>query len=158
MFISQSQLVEDFQELRRTLETMNMFNANLGFFFLHFTQILILEVLAWVIVWHFGNGWLITMFISLLLTVAQVSRCPKPRQQLYGKPQNFFFPLYTAVSSCLALPGKLLISVWHQQVIKTHWAPVLSSVTWGNDIFMKIFWGELNKLLCRVPSTETGMW
>ncbi|KAM9767626.1 fatty acid desaturase 2-like protein FADS2B [Dama dama] len=66
-----SQLVEDFQELRRTLETMNMFNANLGFFSLHFAQVLILEALAWIIVWHFGNGWLITMLISLLLTVAQ---------------------------------------------------------------------------------------
>ncbi|KAI4564612.1 hypothetical protein MJT46_010410 [Ovis ammon polii x Ovis aries] len=42
-----AQLVEDFQELRRTLETLNMFNANLGFFFLHLTQILILEALAW---------------------------------------------------------------------------------------------------------------
>ena len=158
MFILQSRLVEDFQELRKTLESMNLFNANLGFFFLHFTQILILEVLAWVIVWHFGSGWLVTIFISCLLTVAQVSRCPKPRQQLYGKPQNFFFPLYTGVSCCPALPVMLLISVWHQQVIKTHWAPVLSSVTQGNDFFMKIFWGELNKLLCRVPSTETGMW
>ncbi|KAI4537232.1 hypothetical protein MG293_012095 [Ovis ammon polii] len=42
-----TQLVEDFQELRRTLETLNMFNANLGFFFLHLAQILILEALAW---------------------------------------------------------------------------------------------------------------
>ncbi|XP_055280106.1 fatty acid desaturase 2-like protein FADS2B isoform X2 [Moschus berezovskii] len=66
-----SQLVEDFQELRRTLETMNMFNANLGFFFLHLAQVLILEALAWVIVWHFGSGWLITIFISFLLVVAQ---------------------------------------------------------------------------------------
>ncbi|XP_061017865.1 fatty acid desaturase 2-like protein FADS2B [Dama dama] len=71
MFISQSQLVEDFQELRRTLETMNLFNANLGFFFLHLAQVLILEALAWVIVWHFGSGWLVTMLISFLLTVAQ---------------------------------------------------------------------------------------
>uniref|UniRef100_A0A452G958 Cytochrome b5 heme-binding domain-containing protein n=1 Tax=Capra hircus TaxID=9925 RepID=A0A452G958_CAPHI len=66
-----SRLVEDFQELRRTLETLNMFNANLGFFFLHLAQILILEALAWVIVWHFGSGWLITIFISFLLMVAQ---------------------------------------------------------------------------------------
>ncbi|XP_025121826.1 fatty acid desaturase 2-like protein FADS2B isoform X3 [Bubalus bubalis] len=66
-----SQLVEDFQELRRTLETMNMFSANLRFFFLHLAQVLILEALAWVIVWHFGSGWLITIFISFLLTVAQ---------------------------------------------------------------------------------------
>nr|CAI9692382.1 unnamed protein product [Rangifer tarandus platyrhynchus] len=39
-------LVEDFQELRKTLETMNLFNANLGFFFLHLAQVLILEALA----------------------------------------------------------------------------------------------------------------
>ncbi|XP_060997900.1 fatty acid desaturase 2-like protein FADS2B [Dama dama] len=68
-----SQLVDDFQELRRTLETMNLFNANLGFFVLHLAQVLILEALAWVIVWHFGSGWLVTIFISFLLTVAQVS-------------------------------------------------------------------------------------
>ena len=153
MFISQPQLVEDFQELWRTLETMNLFNSNLGFFFPHLSQVLILEALAWVIVWHFGSGWLVTIFISSLLTVAQVSRCPKPRQQLYRKPQNFFFPLYAGVSDCLALPGKLLISVWHQQVIKTHWAPVLSSVTRGNNFFMEIIWGELNKLLA-VPITR----
>ena len=71
--ISQSQLVEDFQELRRTLETMNMFNANLGFFFLHLIQILILEALAWLMLWRFGNGWSITICISFLLTISQVS-------------------------------------------------------------------------------------
>uniref|UniRef100_F7C4G0 Cytochrome b5 heme-binding domain-containing protein n=1 Tax=Equus caballus TaxID=9796 RepID=F7C4G0_HORSE len=67
-----SQLVEDFQELRRKLEAMNMFNANLGFFFLHLAQILILEALAWLMLWHFGNSWTITIFISFLLTVSQV--------------------------------------------------------------------------------------
>ena len=102
MLISQSRLVEDFQELRRTLETLNMFNANLGFFFLHLAQILILEALAWVIVWHFGSGWLITIFISFLLMVAQVSRYLKPRQWLYGKPQNFS-SLFTQVS----------VAAWH---------------------------------------------
>ncbi|XP_045041589.2 fatty acid desaturase 2-like protein FADS2B isoform X2 [Desmodus rotundus] len=66
-----SQLVEDFQELRRTLETMNMFNANLGFFFLHLIQILILEALAWLMLWRFGNGWSITICISFLLTISQ---------------------------------------------------------------------------------------
>uniref|UniRef100_A0A9L0J097 Cytochrome b5 heme-binding domain-containing protein n=1 Tax=Equus asinus TaxID=9793 RepID=A0A9L0J097_EQUAS len=66
-----SQLVEDFQELRRKLEDMNMFNANLGFFFLHLAQILILEALAWLMLWHFGNGWCITIFASFLLTISQ---------------------------------------------------------------------------------------
>ena len=107
MFISQSQLVEDFQELRRTLETMNMFSANLWFFLLHLAQILILEALAWVIVWYFGSDWLVTIFIPCLLTVTQVSRYHKPGLLLHGKPQNFFFPLSIGVRGCLALPGKL---------------------------------------------------
>ncbi|XP_058544987.1 fatty acid desaturase 2-like protein FADS2B [Neofelis nebulosa] len=66
-----SQLVEDFRELRRTLEAMNMFKANPAFFFLHFVQVLILETLAWLIVWHFGSGWAVTIFISCLLTISQ---------------------------------------------------------------------------------------
>uniref|UniRef100_A0A667I2F4 Fatty acid desaturase 2-like protein FADS2P1 n=1 Tax=Lynx canadensis TaxID=61383 RepID=A0A667I2F4_LYNCA len=64
-------LVEDFRELRRTLEAMNMFKANPTFFFLHFIQVLILETLAWLIVWHFGSGWPVTIFISCLLTISQ---------------------------------------------------------------------------------------
>uniref|UniRef100_A0A8C8WZ73 Cytochrome b5 heme-binding domain-containing protein n=1 Tax=Panthera leo TaxID=9689 RepID=A0A8C8WZ73_PANLE len=67
-----SQLVEDVRELRRTLEAMNMFKVNPVFFFLHFAQILILETLAWLIVWHFGSGWPVTIFISFLLTISQV--------------------------------------------------------------------------------------
>jgi fatty acid desaturase 2 (delta-6 desaturase) len=72
--------VADFQELHRTLKAMNMFSANMGFFFIHLAQILILEVLAWLILLHFGNGWTVTIFISFLLTVSQVSKYPKPRQ------------------------------------------------------------------------------
>ncbi|XP_037694550.1 fatty acid desaturase 2-like protein FADS2B isoform X1 [Choloepus didactylus] len=66
-----SQLVEDFQELRRSLEDMNMFKANLGFFFLHLAQILILEALAWLTLWYFGSGWTVTILISFLLTISQ---------------------------------------------------------------------------------------
>ncbi|EHA97428.1 Fatty acid desaturase 2-like protein [Heterocephalus glaber] len=65
------QLVEDFQELRRTLEAMNMFDANLGFFFVHLAQIMVFEALAWLILCHFGSGWTVTIFISFLLTVSQ---------------------------------------------------------------------------------------
>ncbi|XP_005408038.1 PREDICTED: fatty acid desaturase 2-like protein FADS2P1 [Chinchilla lanigera] len=65
------QLVEDFQELRRTLEAMNMFDAHPGFFSLHLAQILILEVLAWLVLCHFGNGWTVTILVSFLLTVSQ---------------------------------------------------------------------------------------
>ncbi|XP_003464388.1 fatty acid desaturase 2-like protein FADS2B [Cavia porcellus] len=65
------QLVEDFQELRRTLEAMNMFEARLQFFFLHLAQILILEVLACLLQCHFGNGWTVTVLVSFFLSVSQ---------------------------------------------------------------------------------------
>uniref|UniRef100_A0A8C8Z281 Cytochrome b5 heme-binding domain-containing protein n=1 Tax=Prolemur simus TaxID=1328070 RepID=A0A8C8Z281_PROSS len=66
-----SQLVKDFQELRKTVEAMNMFDANLGFFFLHLAQILILEVLAWLTLYQFGSSWHVTIFIAFLLTISQ---------------------------------------------------------------------------------------
>ncbi|XP_004683525.2 PREDICTED: fatty acid desaturase 2-like protein FADS2P1 [Condylura cristata] len=65
------QLVADFQELRRSCEAMNMFDANLGFFSLHLLQILVLEALAWLILWHFGNSWSTIPVISVLLTISQ---------------------------------------------------------------------------------------
>ncbi|KAG8511261.1 Fatty acid desaturase 2-like protein FADS2P1, partial [Galemys pyrenaicus] len=69
--IFRSQLVEDFQELRRSCEVMNLFNANLGFFSLHLLQILILETLAWLVLWHFGKTWSTTLVIYILLTISQ---------------------------------------------------------------------------------------
>ncbi|XP_049747715.1 fatty acid desaturase 2-like protein FADS2B [Elephas maximus indicus] len=66
-----SQLVEDFREMRRLLEAKNMFKANLGFYFLHLAQILILEALAWLLVWNFGSCWTVTILISFLLTISQ---------------------------------------------------------------------------------------
>ncbi|XP_075403727.1 fatty acid desaturase 2-like protein FADS2B [Tenrec ecaudatus] len=66
-----SQLVEDFQELRRSLEDKNMFKANLGFFSLHLIQILILEAVAWLLLWNLGSGWMVTILVSFLLTISQ---------------------------------------------------------------------------------------
>ncbi|XP_012602132.2 fatty acid desaturase 2-like protein FADS2B [Microcebus murinus] len=66
-----SELVKDFQDLRKTVEAMNVFDANLGFFFLHLAQILILEFLAWLTVYQFGSGWSVTIFIAFLLTISQ---------------------------------------------------------------------------------------
>lgn len=92
---------------------MNMFNANLVFFSLHFIQILILEALAWLMLWYFGNGWPITICISFLLTISQVSRYPKLKQGLQGEAQNFFYSLLIGVSGSLTPPGKLLMC-WTQ--------------------------------------------
>ncbi|XP_074129355.1 fatty acid desaturase 2-like protein FADS2B [Sminthopsis crassicaudata] len=66
-----AQLVEDFRTLRKTVEDLNLLEPSLSFFFTHLIQILFLEALVLFILRSFGNGWLITMLISFLLTVSQ---------------------------------------------------------------------------------------
>ncbi|XP_012602097.1 fatty acid desaturase 2-like protein FADS2B [Microcebus murinus] len=66
-----SELVKDFQELRKTVEDMKMFDVNRAWFFLHLAHILILEFLAWLTVYQFGSGWCVTIFIAFLLTISQ---------------------------------------------------------------------------------------
>ncbi|KAM5246886.1 fatty acid desaturase 2-like protein FADS2B [Ctenodactylus gundi] len=66
-----AQLTEDFRHLRRTLQATHMFEAKLAFFFLHLAQILALEALAWLVLRHFGSGWMVTFIVSFLLTVSQ---------------------------------------------------------------------------------------
>ena len=67
-------------------------------FFSHLSQVLILEALAWVIVWHFGSGWLVTIFISFLLTVAQVIGVLIPGSGSMGS-LRIFSSLFTLVSA-----------------------------------------------------------
>ncbi|XP_072494723.1 fatty acid desaturase 2-like protein FADS2B isoform X1 [Notamacropus eugenii] len=66
-----TQLVEDFRALRKTAEDQKLLEPSLLFFFMHLIQILFLEVCVWFILRSFGNGWLITLLISFLLTVSQ---------------------------------------------------------------------------------------
>ncbi|XP_072494720.1 fatty acid desaturase 2-like protein FADS2B [Notamacropus eugenii] len=66
-----TQLVEDFRALRKTVEDQKLLEPSLPYFFMHLIQILFLEVLVWFILRNFGNGWLITLLVSFILAVSQ---------------------------------------------------------------------------------------
>ena len=51
---------------------MGLFRANPWFYAAHLGHILAAEVLAWLVLWQFGVGWLPYLLASVLLTVEQV--------------------------------------------------------------------------------------
>ncbi|XP_019340787.1 acyl-CoA (8-3)-desaturase [Alligator mississippiensis] len=59
-------LVQDFQELRATIERMGLLKASGLFFFLYFLHILLLEAVSWIILWYFGVS-PVPFFISAVL-------------------------------------------------------------------------------------------
>ncbi|XP_053497880.1 fatty acid desaturase 2 [Ictalurus furcatus] len=64
-------LVEDFRALRKKLEAQGTFRTSPLFFILYLGHILLLEALSLALLWTFGNGWSITILITVLLTTAQ---------------------------------------------------------------------------------------
>ncbi|XP_044870336.1 acyl-CoA (8-3)-desaturase-like [Mauremys mutica] len=63
-------LVEDFRELRATIERMELLNPNSLFFFLIFLQILLLEATRWITLWYFGTSLLPFLISAVLLTTS----------------------------------------------------------------------------------------
>ncbi|XP_039391941.1 acyl-CoA (8-3)-desaturase-like [Mauremys reevesii] len=63
-------LVEDFCELRTTIERMELLNPNSLFFFLIFQQILLLEATRWITLWYFGTSLLPFLISAVLLTTS----------------------------------------------------------------------------------------
>lgn len=68
----QSQIIEDFQALRKTAEAMNLFKSNHLFFLLLLAHIIVMESIAWFTVFYFGNGWIPTLIVSFVLATSQV--------------------------------------------------------------------------------------
>nr|AGR45587.1 fatty acyl desaturase [Clarias macrocephalus x Clarias gariepinus] len=64
-------LVEDFETLRKQLEAQGLFRTSPLFFILYLGHILLLEGLSLALLWTFGNGWIITALISVILATAQ---------------------------------------------------------------------------------------
>nr|AFZ87278.1 delta-6 fatty acyl desaturase [Lateolabrax japonicus] len=64
-------IIQDFQTLRAQLESKGLFRAQPLFFCLHLAHILLLETLAWLIIWFWGNGWTLTFLCTIMLTTAQ---------------------------------------------------------------------------------------
>lgn len=69
----QKKLVEDFRELRATVEKMGLLKPNRAFFLLHLCHILVLDVAAWLTIWYFGSSTMPFLFSALLLGTVQVS-------------------------------------------------------------------------------------
>uniref|UniRef100_K7G437 Fatty acid desaturase 1 n=1 Tax=Pelodiscus sinensis TaxID=13735 RepID=K7G437_PELSI len=64
-------LVEDFRELRTTVERMGLLQPNHLFFFLLLLHILLLDAAAWLTIWYFGSSLLPFLFSALLLGTVQ---------------------------------------------------------------------------------------
>ncbi|XP_061318056.1 acyl-CoA (8-3)-desaturase-like [Pezoporus flaviventris] len=65
-------LVEDFRELRCSVEKMGLLRPNYTFFFLIFLHLLILDVASWLVVWHFGISFVPFVVGIVLFTTAQM--------------------------------------------------------------------------------------
>lgn len=73
-FCFQASIIQDFENLRVQAEKKGLFKTNPLFFGLHLGHILLLEVLAWLLVWLCGTGWTMTFLCSIILATAQVFR------------------------------------------------------------------------------------
>lgn len=73
----QKKLVEDFRELRATVEKMGLLQPNHVFFILCLCHILVLDVAAWLIIWYYGASLVPFLFSAVLLGTVQVSNYTK---------------------------------------------------------------------------------
>uniref|UniRef100_G3VZ42 Fatty acid desaturase 3 n=1 Tax=Sarcophilus harrisii TaxID=9305 RepID=G3VZ42_SARHA len=65
------QLIEDFRALRRTIEDMKLFEADTKFFSLILGHILLMEGLAWLVIYLLGTGWGPTLLAAVVLAISQ---------------------------------------------------------------------------------------
>lgn len=79
----QAQLVEDFRALRQAAEDMELFEAKPAFFALLLGHILAMEVLAWLLVYLFGPGWVPSTLAALVLATSQVTPALSCRHPSY---------------------------------------------------------------------------
>uniref|UniRef100_A0A8C3G704 acyl-CoA (8-3)-desaturase n=1 Tax=Cyclopterus lumpus TaxID=8103 RepID=A0A8C3G704_CYCLU len=62
----------DFHTLRAKAEREGLFQARPLFFCLHLGHILLLEALAWLIIWIWGTSWTLTFLSAVMLATAQL--------------------------------------------------------------------------------------
>ncbi|NXI88645.1 FADS1 desaturase, partial [Rhipidura dahli] len=65
-------LLEDFRELRCTIEKMGLLRPNYFFFFLIFLHLLVLEAAAWLVLWYFGISLVPFLAAMVFFTTAQI--------------------------------------------------------------------------------------
>lgn len=71
---SQASIAQDFQTLREQAQSEGLFQARPLFYCLQLGHILVLEALAWLIIWLWGSSWTLTFLCSIMLAIAQVTR------------------------------------------------------------------------------------
>lgn len=71
-FSPQQLLTKDFRELRSTVEKMGLLTPNLLFFYLIFLHIILFDIGAWLIIWHFGTSSIPFFTGVAFFTIAQV--------------------------------------------------------------------------------------
>ncbi|XP_028305023.1 acyl-CoA 6-desaturase [Gouania willdenowi] len=64
-------IMQDFHSLREQTKNQGLFDARPLFFCLHLGHILLLEALAWIILWYWGTSWTLTLLCSVILATAQ---------------------------------------------------------------------------------------
>ncbi|NXA12844.1 FADS1 desaturase, partial [Sapayoa aenigma] len=65
-------LLEDFRELRCTIEKMGLLRPNYFFFFLVFLHLLVLDAASWLMVWYFGISLVPFVAGMMFFTIAQI--------------------------------------------------------------------------------------
>uniref|UniRef100_A0A8C3AAU4 acyl-CoA (8-3)-desaturase n=1 Tax=Cyclopterus lumpus TaxID=8103 RepID=A0A8C3AAU4_CYCLU len=65
-------ITQDFHTLRAKAEREGLFQARPLFFCLHLGHILLLEALAWLIIWIWGTSWTLTFLSAVMLATAQL--------------------------------------------------------------------------------------
>uniref|UniRef100_A0A8C9X4A4 acyl-CoA (8-3)-desaturase n=1 Tax=Sander lucioperca TaxID=283035 RepID=A0A8C9X4A4_SANLU len=64
-------IIQDFHTLRAQVESEGLFQARPLFFCLHLGHILLLEALAWLIIWVWGTSWTLTFLSAVMLATTQ---------------------------------------------------------------------------------------
>lgn len=71
----QSELKADFRNLRKHVEENGLLKVNPWFYILHLSHIILLEVLAYCVVWYLDGSLSSFLIASCLWTIAQVHTC-----------------------------------------------------------------------------------
>lgn len=68
------------------MESEGLFRARPSFFCFHLGHILLLEALAWLIIWVWGTSWTLTLLSAFLLATSQVTpNIPSPHAVIVNK-------------------------------------------------------------------------
>lgn len=89
--VQNAQLIEDFRALRQAAEDMKLFEADTTFFAFLLGHILAMELLAWLIIYLLGPGWVSSILAALILAISQVTLRLHSRYGVQNILGQFFY-------------------------------------------------------------------